>query len=83
MVKYIKMPQYPSMDYRILYLKLGFPCNSVGKESACSARDPGSIPGLGRSPKEGNGKPLQYSYLGNPWTEEPGTLQSMGPKSRT
>ena len=37
-----------------------------------------SIPGLGRSPGEGNGTPLQYSYLGNPWTEEPGGLQSMG-----
>ena len=66
MVKYIKMPQYPSMDYRILYLKLGFPCNSVGKESACSAGDPGSIPGLGRFPGEGNDNPLQYSCLENP-----------------
>ena len=37
---------------------LGFPCSSVGKESACSAGDPGSIPGLGRSPGEGNGNPL-------------------------
>ena len=39
--------------------------------------DAGSIPGLGRSPGEGNGNPLQYSCLGNPWTEEPGGLQSM------
>ena len=38
----------------------GFPHSSVGKESACSAGDPGSIPGLGRSPGEGNGNPLQY-----------------------
>ena len=37
-----------------------------GKESACNAGDPGSIPGLGRSPGEGNGNPLQYSYLENP-----------------
>ena len=37
-----------------------------GKESARSAEDPGSIPGLGRSPGEGNGNPLQYSCLGNP-----------------
>ena len=44
----------------------GFPGGSDGKESSCSARDPGSIPGLGRSPGEGNGKPLQYSCLGNP-----------------
>ena len=42
-----------------------FPCSSVGKESACSARDLGSIPGLGRSPGEGNGNPLQYPCLEN------------------
>ena len=41
----------------------GFPCSSVGKESSCSAGDPGSIPGLGRSPGEGNGDPLQYPCL--------------------
>ena len=35
-------------------------------ESVCDAGDPGSIPGLGRSPREGNGHPLQYSCLGNP-----------------
>ena len=45
---------------------LGFPGSAVGKESACSARDPGSIPGLGRFPGEGNGNPLQYSCLENP-----------------
>ena len=43
----------------------GFPGCSGGKESACSAGDPGSIPGLGRSPGEGNGYPLQYSCLDN------------------
>ena len=43
----------------------GFPGGSDGKESACSARDPDSIPGSGRSPGEGNGNPLQYSYLEN------------------
>ena len=37
-----------------------------GKESACNAGDPGSVPGLGRSSGEGNGNPLQCSYLGNP-----------------
>ena len=37
---------------------LDFPGGSDGKESACSAGDPGSIPGLGRSPGEGNGNPL-------------------------
>ena len=39
-----------------------FPDSSVGKESACNAGDPGSIPGLGRSPREGIGYPLQYSW---------------------
>ena len=45
---------------------LGFPHSSVGKESAHNAGDWGSIPGLGRSPGEGNGNPLQYSCLENP-----------------
>ena len=44
---------------------LGFPHSSVGKESSCSAGDPGLFPGLGRSPGEGNGYPLQYSGLEN------------------
>ena len=44
---------------------LGFPCSSVGKESACSAGDLGSITGLGRSHGEGNGSPLQYCCLKN------------------
>ena len=44
---------------------LGFPCGSAGKESACNAGDLGSIPGLGRSPREGKGYPLQYSGLEN------------------
>ena len=44
---------------------LGFPCNSAGKESACSAGDLGLIPGLGRSLREGKGYPLQYSGLEN------------------
>ena len=39
--------------------------SSVGKESACSAGDPGSIPGLGRSPGEQNGDPLQSPCLEN------------------
>ena len=42
-----------------------FPCSSVGKESACNAGDPGSIPESGRAPGEGNGNPLQYSCLEN------------------
>ena len=51
---------------------MGFLCGSDGKESAYKAGDRGSIPGLGRSPREGNGNPLQYSCLENlegssPW----------------
>ena len=42
-----------------------FPCGSAGRESACNAGDLGSIPGLGRSPGEGKGYPLQYSDLEN------------------
>ena len=44
---------------------MGFPGGSDSKESACNAGDPGLIPGLGRSPGEGSGYPLQYSYLEN------------------
>ena len=44
---------------------LGFPCGSSGKESTCNAGDLGLIPGLGRSPGEGKGHPLQYSGLEN------------------
>ena len=44
---------------------MGFPCVSTGKDSACNAGDLGSIPGLGRSPGEGNGCSLQYSGLEN------------------
>ena len=44
---------------------LGFPGGSDGKDSACNAGDAGSVPGLGRSPEEGNGYPLQYSGLEN------------------
>ena len=50
----------------------GSPSSSDGKGSVSNAGDPGSIPGSGRSPREGNGNPLQY-----PWTEEPGGLQFM------
>ena len=42
--------------------EVGFPGSSAGKESACNAEDPGSIPGLGRSPGETIGYPLQYSW---------------------
>ena len=44
----------------------GFPGGSDGREAACNAGDLGLIPGSGRSAGEGNGNPLQYSYLKNP-----------------
>ena len=46
-----------------LYMTVDLPESSDGKESACKARDPGSIPGVGRFP--GNGNPFQYSCLEN------------------
>ena len=58
-----------------------------GKESVCSAgdaRDLGLIPGLGRSPGEGNGHPLSILAWEIPWTKEPGGLHSIGlQKSQT
>ena len=53
-----------------LSINVGFPGGSDGKESACSAGDPGLIPESGRSPGEGNGNPLQYSCLENPMDRE-------------
>ena len=61
-----------------LYRFLGLPWRLSCNKSACRSGDMGSIPDSGRSPGEGNGNPLQYSCLGNPWTEEPSGLQSMG-----
>jgi len=49
---------------------MGFP----GKESACNAGDPASIPGLGRSPGEGNGYPSSFLAWRIPWSEDPGRL---------
>ena len=51
--------------YRIARGIMGFPDSSAGKESTCNAGDPSLIPVLGRSPREGNGYPLQYSGLEN------------------
>ena len=45
------------------YINMGFPDSSVGKRSACNAGDPGSIPGSGRCPGEGNGYLFQYSCI--------------------
>ena len=46
-------------------VSVGFPCGSVGEESSCNVGDLGLIPGLGRSPGERKGYPLQYSGLEN------------------
>ena len=57
---------------------------SDGKESACSAGDPGLIPGLGRCPGGGHGNPPPVFLPGESlWAEEPGRLQSTGLQSRT
>ena len=55
-----------AMKLKNAYSLEGFPSGSDGKASVCNAGDPGSVPGLGRSPGEGNGIPLQYSCLKNP-----------------
>ena len=54
------------MSQLAAFLLSWLPGGSEGKASACDAEDPGSIPGLGRSPGVGNGNPLQYSCLENP-----------------
>ena len=59
----------PEINFGIIMyvsLCLGFPCGSDSKESSCNAGDPDLIPGLGKSPGEGNGNLLQYSWLENP-----------------
>ena len=61
--KYVLL--HPSGTQCLIVLLL-FPGGSDGKGSAYNAGDPGSIPGSGRSPGEGNGNPLQYSSLENP-----------------
>ena len=61
--------------------KSGLPQWLRGKESFCNAGasgDTDSIPVSGRSPAGGHSNPLQYSCLEDPWTEEPGRLQSIG-----
>ena len=67
----LQMPIISSMslNFNPVWLQskfpMSFPCSSAGKESTCNVGDLGSIPGLGRSPEEGKGYPLQYSGLEN------------------
>ena len=65
------------------YKKLVVPCGLEGKESGCNAGDSGSVPGLGRSPGEGNGYQLQYSCLENSMDRGAWWLQSMGSQRDT
>ena len=58
--------RYDENGIRLLVLNMGFPGGSEGKASAYNAGDLGLIPGLGRSPGEGNGNPLQFSCLKKP-----------------
>ena len=57
---------YLHFNYAQDFRRKGFPGGSDGKVSACNEGDPGLIPGSGRSPREGNGNPLQHSCLENP-----------------
>ena len=72
----------PNFNFRKI-LGIFFPGGSEVKASACNAGDPGSIPGSGRSPGEGNGNPLQYSCLENPmdggawWATVPRVAKSL------
>ena len=59
---------------------LGFPGGLDSKESACNVGDPGLIPGLGSFPGEGNGNPLQYSFLENPHEQK--SLEGYSPRGR-
>ena len=60
MIQKWEQSKHPTANY-----VSGFPCGSDGKVSACSVGDTGLISGSGRSPKEGNGNPLQYPCLEN------------------
>ena len=66
---------------KLTFLFIGFPGGWDGKESTCHAGGLGSIPGLGRSPGEGNGNPLQYSCLEDPMDK--GALWATVTQSRT
>ena len=79
-VSHVELP-FDSSQHRTQ----GFPGGTSGKEPTCQCgrckRCGSSVPGSGRSPREGYGNPLQYSCWRIPWTEEPGRLQSIGSES--
>ena len=64
-------------SYGGILISMSLPSGSDGKDPAYNAGDLSLIPVSGRSPGDGNGNPVQYPCLENPWTEEPGGLQSM------
>ena len=64
-ILFIVFPKVFNTMWCGFYTMICFHCGSDGKASACNVGDPGSIPGSGRSPGEGNGNPLQYSCLEN------------------
>ena len=77
--------QFQSEFFFSLRTSISFLDSSVGKESACNAGDPGSIPGSGRSPGEGTGYPLQYPWASlvaqlvkNPPAKQETWVQSLG-----
>ena len=89
-LRLIKINEFPRIilpvserksNYQVVHTLKDFPSSSDGKESTCNAGDLGSIPGLRRSPGEGIGNPLQYLACRIPWTEEPGSLQSLWSQS--
>ena len=73
---YVDLPSLPIM--LLPQSNLDLPGGSDSKVSAYNTGDPGSIPGSGRSPGEGNGNPPHYLAWKIPWTEDAGRLQSMG-----
>ena len=77
-VQYSQSSQGTALFFSLKFLlyvgALGFPGGSNGKDSACSAGDPGLIPGFGRSPGEGSGYPSSVLACGIPWTEKPPVL---------
>ena len=66
------------MEFSNVTRYMGFSGDSVVKNLPANAEDMGLNPGSGRSLGEGNGNPLQYSFLGNAMDEEAGGLQSIG-----